>query len=473
MLSKKSFEIAGAAMLGTVALLGTNAANAAINLDDEKMTAVTFAQETVTGMVGDDGNYYEVNGGSDDDNTGTTLDVRGAIGIGATQDTEMVVTYTLQRMVFGTALTSDSIELHAADANQPDGFATEDILMGDTGQRALISGGAVGDMEAVFHVSVQMAPIAMDDVLILHVRSLGVMPGGGTVEVTVRNTVDDMVAMGKGTGMVMFDTGVKETSNDMDAMTFVVDNYMNFGRDSDDAEIYIDHVGNFMVGTQHFDATDGALATLLDVFGADAFSTTRETALENASITFDDTWFGFADEAWLDDMACDETSDRSVVWGPATADADDKEIMKIALTDLGIADSQAAGVMMTEMRYLCIEAPGGDTGEDAGSIPRTMPYTAETMYDGVADAKMPPMDGMITLGRINRDGIIVQLPYLTTSDRYVQRLVIVNRNEDDIAFTIEFATEAGKVGQPQSIHGHGSRDRRQRHGGDGYQPEAV
>ena len=58
MLSKKSMGIAGAAMLGTAALLGTNAAYA-IKADggDE---AVTYAMESVvkTGALEEDGTMY-------------------------------------------------------------------------------------------------------------------------------------------------------------------------------------------------------------------------------------------------------------------------------------------------------------------------------------------------------------------------------------------------------------------------------
>ena len=108
MLSKKSFGIAGAAMLGTVALLGTNAANAVIDLDDEDDATVTFAQETVTETVGTGGMYYMV---SDTAGADGALNVQNQAGLGATQDTELVVTYMLEGMVFGIALTDESIGL--------------------------------------------------------------------------------------------------------------------------------------------------------------------------------------------------------------------------------------------------------------------------------------------------------------------------------------------------------------------------
>ena len=45
---RNSFGAAGTAMLGIMALLGTNAANAVIDLDDDSTGGVTYAQETIT-----------------------------------------------------------------------------------------------------------------------------------------------------------------------------------------------------------------------------------------------------------------------------------------------------------------------------------------------------------------------------------------------------------------------------------------
>ena len=65
MLSRKPLGVVGAAMLGIMALLGTNAANAVIDLDGDDTDGVTFAQETITSSLqGKDGTtYYVVDGG--------------------------------------------------------------------------------------------------------------------------------------------------------------------------------------------------------------------------------------------------------------------------------------------------------------------------------------------------------------------------------------------------------------------------
>ena len=116
MLSKKSFGIAGAAMLGTVALLGTNAANAVINLDGEEADArtATFAQETVTEAVDEGMMYYKVTDHVENGTDETALDVMSEGGVGAAQDETLVVTYTLEGMVFGADLTSASLSIDDA-----------------------------------------------------------------------------------------------------------------------------------------------------------------------------------------------------------------------------------------------------------------------------------------------------------------------------------------------------------------------
>ena len=66
MLSRKPLRLFGAAILGIMALLGTNAANALIDLDGDDTNGVTFAQETITSsLTGKDGaTYYVVDGGT-------------------------------------------------------------------------------------------------------------------------------------------------------------------------------------------------------------------------------------------------------------------------------------------------------------------------------------------------------------------------------------------------------------------------
>ena len=69
MLSRNKFRIAGAAMIGTAALVGTNVANSAVTLGANP-TGVVYAKETLAKahLVG--GNtYYEVSDGGTHDGT--------------------------------------------------------------------------------------------------------------------------------------------------------------------------------------------------------------------------------------------------------------------------------------------------------------------------------------------------------------------------------------------------------------------
>ena len=431
MLSKKSFGIAGAAMLGTVALLGTNAANAAMNLDDADEATVTYAQETVTGMVGDEGMYYEVMGAADNG----ALAITHSMGVGGTQDHTFRITYTLEGMVFGVDVTDASI-------------AMAETVGGDTinlteAERVKEMGGAEGDDSVQYLIKRQTEGVSVDNALTLNVESFGVTSSGGTIKVTVENIESGGMAMPDNMGMVMFDTGVKITdvrdlegpaAADAIAKTYVARNYSDFGLEEtngvpNDPEdpILMDHVGGFTVGTQHLAADDGLLADFSDVFGSD---------LANDMITFDDDWFEFLASAWLDDSAsCEDQAGGQTVWGSET-EGDDSEIMSVTLDVLG---AQATG-MVTTMHYLCLMA-------GVKAIQATMYYTADTMFVGVEGAKMPlmNMDNAVQLGRIERDGITIRLPYLTTYEGYNQRLVVVNRNNNRVAYSLDYAPEDGAM----------------------------
>ena len=56
----------------------------------------------------------------------------------------------------------------------------------------------------------------------------------------------------------------------------------------------------------------------------------------------------------------------------------------------------------------------------------------------------------IHVASIMHDGTTVQVPYVTTYDRYNQRLVIVNRSKNDVNFTVSFGTEDGVSAEPET-----------------------
>ena len=54
-------------------------------------------------------------------------------------------------------------------------------------------------------------------------------------------------------------------------------------------------------------------------------------------------------------------------------------------------------------------------------------YTITTTYKGLANAAFPPAGRTHVIGIIGRDGTNFQIPYLTVSEKFKQRLTIVNR----------------------------------------------
>ena len=96
--------------------------------------------------------------------------------------------------------------------------------------------------------------------------------------------------------------------------------------------------------------------------------------------------------------------------------------------------------------YLCVsidnenevEIPVGDYSLDV------------TLGTGATDTRPFPAvgDGPFTVGRITHDGTTVQIPYLTTYEGYNQRIVIVNRSKEDVAYSMTFSTEADVTATP-------------------------
>ena len=86
--------------------------------------------------------------------------------------------------------------------------------------------------------------------------------------------------------------------------------------------------------------------------------------------------------------------------------------------------------------YLCIMVEGD--GMDAPKIPDTDAYTVMGSYKALENAASGPMGMEQMLGEINRDGTTVHLPYLTTNDKFSQRLRIVNRSSADAMYEMEF-----------------------------------
>ena len=154
-----------------------------------------------------------------------------------------------------------------------------------------------------------------------------------------------------------------------------------------------------------------------------------QPANEDSSVVFSGD-FSFAKAAWLSSaMNCSvpgtmDLIKRDADTGEATGERELEAQTPVQI--IGTGSPPAGGTP-----YLCIDvynSESEDESEKATAIPATDNYEVTTSYvGGTEGAVFPARGGTFSLGRIERDGTTVQLPYLTTYGPYNQRIVIVNR----------------------------------------------
>jgi hypothetical protein len=452
MLSKTPFRVAGAAMLGTVALLGTNAANAQIDFDD-RSTAVTYAMETLTSTIDKEDNrsYYVVTaaGGGNAD----ALNLTAEQGVGGKEDDKMVVTISLDGLRFAStsALMLDSAS-SAVNANQ-----------------SAVSGGTTGTDVAVFTFDHDSQATTPESMINVSLQAIGVdVNGTGSMTLTVRNKTlaEDLEGIpnteGAAThtitlaGAVKVASALKENADPMSPTATVEHKFLSFDGNP------LATLGSLMISANemYLDAADSGTVTLADLIDDGAPTNNdppdaNDPEEDGSSVIFTGD-FSFASMVTLDDDAtCDDavpdgtgtppedTSDQADLLQRYTSGEDAGEVKD---TEKLMAQSPA---YVNDNPYLCIHVVDAEH-EDAIAIPETLAYMVMTSYSaGTTDAAFPPRDGEHALGRIMRDGVTVRLPFLTTYSEYNQRLVIVNRG-GEADYSISFTPEVGVMADPGS-----------------------
>ena len=114
--------------------------------------------------------------------------------------------------------------------------------------------------------------------------------------------------------------------------------------------------------------------------------------------------------------------------------------------DLGAATAvvpATPGEGMHHVYALCVNVDV--LGKETNSTPIPVAdYTGTVAIAGPAAGADPKMAATGTIGLIRRNGATVEIPYLTTSAKHNQRLIIVNRGTRSVAIaSIVFTTEAG------------------------------
>lgn len=412
MISSKTLKIAGAAILGT--LVGTSSAYAQVIVGNATPQTITgqnvIARETIltTGSIdGRDGaKYYRVDGSS-------TLQVRVPVGVAMGAGDTALVRVTLDGLVFA--------QNAVLDTNTD---ATGDTAVGSMTE-TLLSGGRSGDSTAVFSVTGAVVTQANADVYYFYLEptALGISTAGrGSVTIQVSRTVSgftfgptyqvpDAVRLVAGISDDREEIVNPVASVDTGFTAFVAGTGVSGENNT------IARVGSVNLGIASL--TGGAV--LRQQSGGQI--TARSSLVASTLVGFSGD-ISFAKSVYLSADTCVSSGSTSLVTGEAGA-------LEWKTGDDRATAAQADG------RHLCIEVDG------TTQIPATMNYMAAVDNTAIANAQFPPADQEFTLGKINRDGTTVRIPFLSTFDGYNHRVVLSNRGTAAIEYTMNFTAESG------------------------------
>ena len=441
MLSNK-FGIAGAAMLGTVALLGTNAAYAQITInDDDEVMGITYAQETLLKQTEDEleGYHTLVEAGGD----GTHNVTLGGVSYGDGDNFNLTVTLINMKFAEVVPTAADAVDLGGTD---------------DTGHRK--HKGVVGDNSVLLAFSSNA--IGENQDLVIDLPDLAISGGSGSIMLRLVNASTEE-AFGEGTGTTEKTyTGAIKVVKALDPMfkagpvvtAAVADSFRLFSAGAEEAEGR-EHAS---LGTLELDVkaamkADGSgeatVNDLIKVAANTGDGATRNDASSSISFSGD---LSFAQALWLEEQDATDTDANG-----ANGRADDCSVAPTARNLLKLDDD---GNVEDESKIVNIaELHGGGTDEgnvqklcmwvypkddDKSMAINAGSYYVTPNYKATADTQaMTPQGEMSLIGSIQRDGTTVRLPYLTTSELYNQRLVVVNRGTGDAKYEMTFTEEVG------------------------------
>ena len=417
MSSKRILGIAGAAMIGTLA--ETNVAHATIGVDSTGNVtgAVSYAREVLLtsatqAPTDGQGTYYVVSAA-----TGASgeLDIHVPIGITAGATQQILVRVDLENLVIDRAIEPLVIwdtTTGAALAGSPTGLTTPS------------GGGALGDRSVTWSVTNGSVPIARNDELRFSFRKFGVdpmMPGSITVTATyvfagVDNTESTRLA-----DAVKVVTGLETTVTPTNQTALVAENFQKFQSGTGvSTDQLMANVGRIRVGTTGTSAT--STNVILDANSGSITGVEPQKLVSAAKVTIT----GITQSMLGDDGDVEVSNNADCSSGRSIVD-EDEGTLEAALTDV---DGLSGG-------YICIKVDGET------EIPQVGPLSANITYTGLTNAAFAPTAADYELGSIGRDGASVYIPWLTTDDRYNQRIVLWNRSSRNAGYTMTFTTEGG------------------------------
>jgi hypothetical protein len=364
-------------------------------------TSNTYAKETLlsddardASDEGDTTKYYDI--------AETNILLSAPADITANAGDTYVVSYTLDGMVFQTLVMNSDL----SGAIGGDGFT-------------IAAGGVVGDKSVVFRLSSGASIATTTTPLALEAQYAISAAGSGSVTRIVTNqslavlNIPGVTGMMTHTasGIIKLGSGVKETSMAMSPTATVEHSFRSFGGSA------VATVGSLQVthnGEVRQNDDDGGPVLSLDEI--------INNATESDSTVDIMGDFSFATNAFLhvdDTCVAGEGENVPAAPGILKMEGTGDDIMVVGVNPQHVSEFE-------EMMYLCIAVDPDD--EDGMRIPETGAYTAMGDYEGAVDgAAFDPVSIEQKLGAIKRDGTTVRLPYLTTHEKFAQRLYIVNR----------------------------------------------
>ena len=388
MLSRKSLGVAGAALFGSVALLGANSANAKIVVGgttaqlaahaDVKFAveALVDSDTTATTPTGSDVKYYHVS------NNNSKLDIEAQQTLQSSSSLPIYIRYELENMVFGAPYA---------------GFA----------------GGARGDNYVVVQWNTDGAVGTQRTIT---PTVFGVLPGkAGSVTATIHLSASDSLSGANPVGSaqtrkdaVMVVDGIMEKGTSRKSVADVDEGYKKFVQGETGtgaATTVLGSIGSLEIGdVPDVNKRDGSdLGNVNEIL----------SNTSPISVVFKGDFSGHTGDAstghsfTLNDAA---TCGGNNVGGTLTINA--------AKTELTPGDQPTGD----DTWHLCLGVPASNDKP----IPDT-PFTATVTYSGVTGAVAPRAPMTVTVGSIERSGASYRIPYLTTHSSYNQRVVIMNR----------------------------------------------
>lgn len=429
MISRKTLRNAGAAVLGT--LVGTGSAHAQVYLDgdDELQGQQMLAVEPLGATTMVEGEVYH-----DITPYGDIFDVLHELDLSdVPANADIVLSYTLENMVFLAAVPSTSVTLVAADRTSPISTATASPL----------AGGGVNDSEASYVIR-NTAITAASGVTVYAKMDIGkiglkVTEAGGTGSVSMRaeRVVGARGFPGKSTTLAMIKAEriLEETADASSAQAIVSEGYEKFSDGTTDG------TDTVSIGTLELDVKTGRWTVTGDA--GQTWATSSLLGASGAIVGADSrvTFTGpvdFVEDVFLSDSNACGQLDPAV---SLVEDTDPGEATSIAWKT---GDDRIAVSSFADPQHICIKVDG-DT-----AIPVVEKYTALPVYAGLSGATYPPMGMSRDLGGITRDGTTVHIPALTTSREYNQRIVIWNRGSSAVAYSLTFAAEGATAGADAS-----------------------